>query len=44
MCRLELWFLILSLDGDLASHGLLWVLLVDWELGQRLVIALLGRV
>ena len=37
---LELGLLILSLDGNLSSDGLLWVLLVVGELGKRLIVAL----
>ena len=42
--RLELGFLILSLDGNLPGDWLLWVLLVVGELGERLIVALARRV
>ena len=44
MSHLELGLLFLSLDRHLASDRLLGVLLVVGELGQRLIVAALGRV
>ena len=44
MSRLKLGLVVVTLDRDSARDRLLWVLLVDGELGEGLVVAHSGRV